>query len=111
MYIVQCPPPPVSPSGLAEAGPRIFDPATVLRPGDAPLYLETDTHWRPETMELIAQKLAAVIKGQPADATLQVTNRTIDGNGDIARMLNLPESNRSPAQAVTIHDVASWRPA
>jgi alginate O-acetyltransferase complex protein AlgJ len=98
-------------SDLAEAGPRIFDPATVLRPGDAPLYLETDTHWRPETMELVAQRLAALIKEQPAEATLPVTNRTINGTGDIARMLKLSESNRYPAQAVTIHDVASWRPA
>ncbi|MFL6519748.1 MAG: alginate O-acetyltransferase AlgX-related protein [Chthoniobacterales bacterium] len=98
-------------SDLAEAGPRIFDPATVLRPADAPLYLETDTHWRPEAMELVAQKLAAVIQEQPAEATLQVTNRTINGAGDIARMLKLPESNRYLAQAVTIHDVGSWRPA
>jgi hypothetical protein len=99
-------------SDLAEAGVRVFDPATALRPADAPLYLETDTHWRPETMELVAQKLAAIIKKQSAPATLQVLNRTINGTGDIARMLKLPESkNLYPAETVTIHEVASWRPS
>ena len=100
-------------SRLEQAGVRIFDPATVLRPADAPLYLETDTHWRPETMELVAQNLAALIKQKPSDAaTLQVANRTINGTGDIARMLKLPESkNHYPAETVTIHEVASWRPS
>jgi alginate O-acetyltransferase complex protein AlgJ len=95
-------------SRLQKAGVRIFDPATFLKPGAAPLYLETDTHWRPETMELVAQNLAALIKEQSASA-LPVTSRTISGTGDIARMLKLPESqNTYPAETVRIHEVASW---
>ncbi|HEX4641103.1 MAG TPA: hypothetical protein VH252_06935 [Chthoniobacterales bacterium] len=87
---------------------RVFDPATALAPGDVPLFLETDTHWRPEAMELVAEKLAAFI-GSSSTATAQVSNRTISGIGDIARMLKLPESaDRYPAETVTIHEVTSW---
>ena len=100
-------------SRLEQAGIRIFDPTTFLARSDAPLYLETDTHWRPETMELVAKNLAALIKEKPSGgATLQVANRTINGTGDIARMLKLPESkNLYPAETVTIHEIASWRPS
>jgi hypothetical protein len=92
---------------LDKNGIRVFDPATVLAPGDVPLFLETDTHWRPETMELVAEKLAAFIGGAPASAsTAQFSNRTISGFGDIARMLKLPEAqNRFPTQTVTIHEI------
>lgn len=92
---------------LEKNGVRVFDPATVLAPGDAPLFLETDTHWRPETMELVAKKLAAFIEKAPSSPTAaQVSNRTISGVGDIARMLKLPESqNHFPTETVTIHEV------
>lgn len=92
---------------LEKNGVRVFDPATVLAPGNAPLFLETDTHWRPETMELVAEKLAAFIGGAPSTATTtQVSNRTISAVGDVARMLKLPESqNRFPMETVTIHEV------
>lgn len=99
-------------SRLEKGGVRIFDPATFLTTAESPLYLETDTHWRPETMELVARNLAALIKEQSLAPAPQVTNRTINGTGDIARMLKLPESrNLYPAEAVTIHEVASWHPA
>ncbi len=92
---------------LEKNGVRVFDPATILASGDAPMFLETDTHWRPETMELVAEKLAAFIDKAPSPAaSAQVSNRPISGVGDIARMLKLPESqNRFPAQTVTIHEV------
>jgi SGNH hydrolase-like domain, acetyltransferase AlgX len=92
---------------LEKSGVRVFDPATVLAQRDVPLFLETDTHWRPETMELVAEKLAAFIDEVPSNATTaQVSDRTISSVGDIARMLKLPESqNRFPMQTVTIHEV------
>jgi alginate O-acetyltransferase complex protein AlgJ len=92
---------------LEKNGVRVFDPATVLASGDAPLFLETDTHWRPETMELVAEKLAAFIGEMPSSATTTpVSNRTINGVGDIARMLKLSESqNRFPTETVTIHEI------
>ncbi|HEV2805845.1 MAG TPA: hypothetical protein VGW57_13050 [Chthoniobacterales bacterium] len=92
---------------LEKNGVRVFDPATVLATGDAPLFLEADTHWRPETMELVADKLAAFVSGSPPSSPAsQVSNQTIAGVGDIARMLKLPEA-QSPFQpeTVTIHEV------
>ena len=96
---------------LEKAGVRIFEPATSLPPGNAPLYLETDTHWRPETMELVARNVAAEINSQSSPATIsQTTERTVNGTGDIARMLKLGEADSHyPAETVTIHEVTSWR--
>jgi hypothetical protein len=96
---------------LEKSGVRVFDPATSLPRGNAPLYLGTDTHWRPETMETVVENLARFI-GQPSSPAGRVTNRTINGVGDIARMLKLAESqNRYPPEAVTIHEVTPWQPA
>ena len=52
---------------LEKAGVRVFDSSALLAQrklavGNAPLYLETDTHWRPETMEFVAKNLAAFIE-------------------------------------------------
>ncbi|HZE14002.1 MAG TPA: hypothetical protein VE086_09605 [Chthoniobacterales bacterium] len=94
---------------------RVFDPATVLAPDNAPLYLETDTHWRPETMERVAENLATFIK-MPANSSSisKVSDKKISGVGDISRMLKLPESAHDfPPETVTIHEVTEgdtpWR--
>ncbi|MEY2508376.1 MAG: hypothetical protein QOH01_2705 [Verrucomicrobiota bacterium] len=92
---------------LEKSGVRVFDPATVLPPGDAPLFLEADTHWRPETMELVAEKLAGFLGGAPSSVAMaQISNRPVSAVGDIARMLKVPEA-RSPfrAETVTLHEV------
>lgn len=96
---------------LEKAGIRIFDPATALTTDTTPLYLETDTHWRPETMELVARNLAATINSPPRPApTSQPSDRTVKGRGDIARMLKLEEAdNCYPPETVTIHELTSWR--
>ncbi|MFN2621496.1 MAG: hypothetical protein ABR611_01510 [Chthoniobacterales bacterium] len=96
---------------LDQAGVRVFDPATSWPHGDISLYLETDTHWRPETMESTAENLAAFIKQPASSATApQVAKRIISGVGDIARMLKLPQSqNVFPSETVTIHEVSPWR--
>jgi alginate O-acetyltransferase complex protein AlgJ len=96
---------------LEKAGVRVFDPGENMGTGIRALYLETDTHWRPDTMEFVAQNLAGFIKSRPEQATTpEVTHRTISGVGDIARMLKLPEKeSHYPAETVTIHEVPSWR--
>lgn len=99
---------------LEKAGVQVFDPATNLpaQPSNG-RYLGTDTHWRPETMELVAQNLAASLKlpTQPS-APLEAAERTISAVGDIARMLKLPDSSSWFAdETVTIHEVNSWRPS
>ena len=105
---------------LEKAGVRVFDAGTLLPKrktavGNTPLYLGTDTHWRPETMEFVAENLAAFVQTMPRSATVQVNNRPVSGVGDIARMLRLPESNVFPAETVTIHEVAiantPWHPS
>lgn len=113
-------------SRLENAGVRIFDPRplliqrkTMLK--NAPLFLETDTHWRPETMEVVAENLAALISSSSSSsssssAPLQVAEKEINGLGDIARMLRLPpEQNLYRPEKVTIHEVSSgntpWRPS
>jgi alginate O-acetyltransferase complex protein AlgJ len=100
---------------LEKSGVRVFDPATILTPDSAPLYLETDTHWRPETMERVAENLAAFIKMQAdSSTTSKVSDKKISGVGDISRMLKLPESAQNyPPETVTIHEVTQgdtpWR--
>jgi alginate O-acetyltransferase complex protein AlgJ len=106
---------------IETAGIRLFDPATALAErkaaaGNAPQFLQTDTHWRPEAMEFVAEKLAAFIQspGATSEASLQVAAREVAGMGDIARMLKLPETQEIyRPETVTIHEVVSgdapWR--
>ena len=100
---------------LEKSGVRVFDPATILNPGNSARYLETDTHWRPETMEFVAENLATFIRSNSQSAAkLQVNNRTITGVGDIARMLKLAAAAQNyPPETVTIHEITSaempWR--
>lgn len=106
---------------LENAGVRVFDPAPFLmqrktaQPG-APLYLESDTHWRPETMELVIHSLAnwLLFEGESQPLSINV-GMEIDGTGDIARMLGLPANQRLyRPQRVRINQVTNrgelWRP-
>lgn len=107
---------------IQKAGIRLFDPSALLAEQDLaganPHYLQTDTHWRPETMELAAEKLAAFIQSADvsSQASFEVSSKEVTGVGDIARMLKLPESqNVYRPETVTIHEVLSgnapWRPS
>ena len=102
---------------LTEEGIRVFDASALLAQRKRPLYLESDTHWRPETMEFVAEQLAALIEPKTTSlrAPLQVAEKEIDGLGDIARMLKLPPPQKFyRPERVTIHEVSSgnaaWRP-
>ena len=99
---------------------RVFDPALFLvgRRRNEPLYLDTDTHWRPETMEFVAQQLADFLKlPAAAGSTLpSIVEREIAGRGDVAAMLKLPRADKFfPPEKVTIRQVfagnALWRPS
>ena len=108
---------------LENAGVRVFDPSPFLMqrkraaPG-ATFYLETDTHWRPDTMEHVADTLASLVP--PSRSTprtpFQLTEKEISGLGDIARMLKLPPSqNLYRPEKVKVLEVRSgnapWRPS
>lgn len=104
---------------LENAGVRVFDPGpSLMRRKSAPLYLESDTHWRPETMERAAENLVELIPPSTARSRepFQLAPREINGLGDIARMLRLPPSqNLYRLEKITINEVMSgsaiWRPS
>jgi alginate O-acetyltransferase complex protein AlgJ len=105
---------------LEKAGVRMFDVESLLSErktalGAAPLYLKTDTHWRPETMEFVAENLSEFVQPSSHSATsMQMTERAVSGVGDIARMLKVSEEPKLyPPQTVTIHEISeaktAWR--
>jgi len=111
---------------LEEAGVAVFDVAPLfVEAADANgklLYLATDTHWRPETMELAARKLAAFIRQhtdlQPVPPPkYKQEEEEIENLGDIAAMLKLPsDQDIYKKEKVTTHQVLSaggelWRPS
>jgi alginate O-acetyltransferase complex protein AlgJ len=108
---------------LEKAGVRVFDPSPSMMQyktaqNSASLYLESDTHWRPDTMEHVAEDLAAIIPPSTSAprGPFQLAEKEINGLGDIARMLTLPPSqNLYRPEKVTIHAVlsgnATWRPS
>jgi SGNH hydrolase-like domain, acetyltransferase AlgX len=108
---------------LEKASVRVFDPSPALMQrktalSGVSLYLKSDTHWRPETMELVAENLAALIPPSTSTprAPFQLAAKEINGLGDIARMLRLPPSqNLYRPEKVTIHEVLSgntmWGPS
>ncbi len=99
---------------------RLFDPAPFLmeRGRNGHRYLETDTHWRPETMELVAERLADFLQLPPAAASTSpsIIEKEIVARGDIAAMLKLSRGDKFfPPETVTIRQVAIgnalWRPS
>ncbi|MBL8841774.1 MAG: hypothetical protein JNL90_09640 [Planctomycetes bacterium] len=62
----------------------------------APLALPRDTHWTPATMAFCAERIAARVRelldeAAPATRRFAKQRRTIEGQGDLLRMLSLPE--------------------
>jgi alginate O-acetyltransferase complex protein AlgJ len=75
----------------------VFDPSPLLAAGRAPQFLETDTHWRPEAMEAVAERLARIIEAEVeladvADPGYQLAQAAQQNAGDIALMLDLPDT-------------------
>jgi SGNH hydrolase-like domain, acetyltransferase AlgX len=110
-------------ANLQKRGIQLFDPATLLAEETSsvsrlPLYLKADTHWRPETMELVAQQLAKRLTSiaSASPALTQIEEKKISGLGDIARMLKLPDPQTLRyVEEITVHQVttgnAMWRPS
>jgi hypothetical protein len=76
----------------------VFDPFIDLartRSAGTPLYLTTDTHWRPETMQRVAESLAAFLQQHAALPSMPSRGYTAAARearqiGDTAAMLDLP---------------------
>ena len=99
---------------------RGIDPARFLmeRGRNGHRYLETDTHWRPETMELVAERLADFLQLPAAAGSTSpsIIEKEIVARGDIAAMLKLSRGDKFfPPETVTIRQVvtgnALWRPS
>ena len=99
---------------------RVFDPAPFLmeQGRNGSLYLETDTHWRPATMEIVAERLADFLQLPAAAGSTSpsIIEKEIVARGDIAAMLKLTRSDKFfPPEKVTIRQVvtgnALWRPS
>lgn len=87
---------------LAAEGVLIFDPSELLAEqrikNGVPVYLETDTHWRPEAAATVAKSLAEFIEKHnlPASSGKSPFQRLpveVSNIGDIAGMLRLPEAH------------------
>jgi alginate O-acetyltransferase complex protein AlgJ len=93
-------------SELEQAGVLVFDPAPLIVSNHLS-YLKTDTHWRPETMETVAQALAQFIRNRvpnlPAVEPPPYQDRelTVTNTGDTAAMLQVSY----PPETVTIRQV------
>ena len=109
--------------GLISEGVLVYDPSQLLFEAarQEAQYLKTDTHWKPEAMERVAQQLSAFITEQvelsPDQSTAYVkTTEDTSNIGDIAKMLKLPEDQMLfPSERVTRHVVQTpsgelWQP-
>jgi hypothetical protein len=86
------------------------------------VYLATDTHWRPEAMELATGELARLIEERiawgatPGDREWRRTTKEVKDLGDIATMLKLRQNQSVfDEEVVTIRPVTGaagkpWRP-
>ncbi len=108
---------------LASEGVLVYDPSLLLFAAarQEAQYLRTDTHWKPEAMEQVANRLAAFIEAQVELSSAQSraytkTADAITNIGDIAKMLKLPENQMLfPEEQVTRHVIQSasgtlWQP-
>ena len=109
---------------MRAAGVLVFDPAPVLLEAKAgaiePLYLATDTHWRPHAVELVAAHLAAFLREAAAldeveDPGYLLEDAEVSHHGDLAAMLRLPPGQQAfPPERVTVRQVVTaddllWR--
>ena len=108
---------------LTSEGVLVYDPSSLLFAAarQEAQYLRTDTHWKPEAMERVADHLAAFIEAQVELSSAQSrvyikTRDAITNIGDIAQMLKLPETQMLfPSERVTRHVIQTfsgelWQP-
>ena len=109
---------------LRRDGVLIFDPSSALAASrrTGPQYLSTDTHWRPEAVEEVAERLGAFIAAQvrlpvTVDPGYLIERPEVRNTGDAARMLDLPDDRPLfPPEAVSLRrvlqpDGSPWRPS
>ncbi|MCP5488714.1 MAG: hypothetical protein H7A43_08690 [Verrucomicrobia bacterium] len=106
----------------SDAGITVADVAGWLKDEQTasgrPAYLYTDTHWTPEAMALVAERLADLVREKTGWAPVPLTpvERTVVTNrGDVAAMLTFPSGfHPFPEETVTVSRVVDreggwWR--
>jgi alginate O-acetyltransferase complex protein AlgJ len=110
---------------LRHQGVLVFDPSadlTHLRAAGEQPYLVTDTHWRPEAMQKVAESLAAFVQQHVTLARVpapgyQAQRREAQQMGDTAAMLDLPpDQTLYPPERVSLRFIVDaagdpWRPS
>jgi alginate O-acetyltransferase complex protein AlgJ len=109
---------------LRRDGVLVFDASQALAIArrSSPQYLMTDTHWRPETMEEVAELLGGFIAAHvrlpaTADPGYRLERTEVGNTGDVVRMLDLPAGDPLfPSEAVWLRrvlqpDGSPWRPS
>ena len=110
---------------MQQVGIPVFDPAPILvsfqQQMDTSVYLQTDTHWRPESMETVAEQLAGfvlkIVTLEGNAVSLQRQKVRIENRGDIDAMLMMPERwDVYSREQVTVHPVLTraselWQPS
>lgn len=110
-------------AGLRAEGIMVLDATEMLvqaRASGASQYLATDTHWRPEAMEIVAERLATLISSTgrlSAGSDTEYRADTVDlaHRGDIFAMLDLQDgAGRYQPEQVTVRRVSQpdgspWR--
>jgi hypothetical protein len=100
-----------------DAAPLLLQ-AKAAAPGQA-LYLKTDTHWRPEVMELAAKALADLARKttdlSPATNRFHAAASDVTNLGDVAMMLKFPTDWKVfEPETATVHQVTDgvqpWQP-
>ena len=109
---------------LRRDGVLVFDPSEALASARlaGPQYLATDSHWRPEAMETVAELLGRFIGAElrlpvAADPGYLIERRDMRNTGDAAQMLDLPDDRPLfPPEAAWLRrilqpDGSPWRPS
>jgi hypothetical protein len=109
---------------LRRDGVLVFDPSEALAAArrSGPQYLTTDTHWRPETMEEVAELLGGFTAAHvqlpvKADPAYRLERPEVRNTGDVARMLDLSDEGLLfPPETVWLRrvlqpDGSPWRPS
>jgi len=104
---------------LDAAGVLVFDPIPTLMQAKAEegsaQFLATDTHWRPESMQRVAEDLAAFLTERALlpdtrPAGYRAVEERVANLGDITRMLDLPAQQRLfPEESATVRQVRDDR--
>lgn len=109
---------------LRGEGVLVFEPSALVQQArsasDVSQYLATDTHWRPETMEIVAIELADTIRDTvgltlAANPGYRAVAADVSNRGDVFGMLDLPATQTLfEEETVTVRrilrpDGSPWR--